>query len=274
MLSHLPKPKWVATAQAARSDHPCSPNSKWRKYTYIKQDRQDTNTAEIVWTTFETVPEEAHLVTTLYEADRSTDASCRSCVFQDGLSSIRTGYSGTGFCAFSGTNDYIEWTINVEKGGIYPVSFRYSQGSAKFNGNRPLNLYVNGALIQSMDFMYTNSWNYWRYSDLVPVTLRSGMNAIKLLVVAQNGGPLIDHMRIGKPPAVVLKTNGWPRTVAKNGVGLLDEWGFEFTNETSVWFSSYPDPPQGDLVCYVYGRTKVGLPDGRLRYLDIGNVRG
>ena len=77
--------------------------------------------------------------------------------------------------------------------------------------------------------------------------LNSGLNAIKLVVSAQNGGPNLDHLRIGKPPAVVLKTNGWPRTVAVNGVNLLDEWHPELANESSIFFPSYPDPPQGDL---------------------------
>ena len=131
---------------------------------------------------------------------------------------------------------------------------------------------MNGVLIRSIDFVHTTSWSYWKYTDLVDVNLNTGTNIIKLLVVAQNGGPNIDHMRIGKPPAVLLKTNGWPRTVARNGVGLLDQWGVDLTAETTVSFPSYPDPPQGDLYRYVYGRTRVRLSDGTFRYLDIGNV--
>lgn len=33
--------KWQATRQAARSDHPCSPNSKWRTYTFAREDRSE-----------------------------------------------------------------------------------------------------------------------------------------------------------------------------------------------------------------------------------------
>ena len=67
--------------------------------------------------------------------------------------------------------------------------------------------------------------------------------------------------------------NGWPRVIAKNGINLLDDWPFTFTNTTKVYFSEYPDPPQGDVFRYKNGRLRVILPDGRQRYLDIGNVR-
>lgn len=60
-----------------------------------------------------------------------------------------------------------------------------------------------------LDFIFTDSWNYWMYSQLTDVMMLSGLNSIKLSVSAQNGGPNIDHLRIGKPPAVVLRTNGW-----------------------------------------------------------------
>lgn len=73
----------------------------------------------------------------------------------------------------------------------------------------------------------------------------NGLNTIKLLVVAQPDGPHIDHLRMGKPPAVVMKTNGWPRTVAKYGVGLTDTWFPDLINEEYINFQgSYPEPPQ------------------------------
>jgi hypothetical protein len=135
---------------------------------------------------------------------------------------------------------------------------------------------------------------------------------VKVVVVDQNGGPNIDHLRIGKPPAVVMKSefcfvvvsyflsgfhssfgfslhsscsflcsativltfsaNGWPRVIAKNGIQLLDNWPFTFSNTTMVYFPDYPEPPQGDVLRYRIGRVRVMLPDGRQRYLDIGNV--
>ena len=71
-----------------------------------------------------------------------------------------------------------------------------------------------------------------------------------------------------------LPANGWPRVVARNGLHLLDGWPYQFTNTMNVTFASInPDPPQGGLYRYPHGRLRVTLPDGREKFLDIGNVR-
>ena len=67
------------------------------------------------------------------------------------------------------------------------------------------------------------------------------------------------------------KANGWPRHVAKSGIQFLNDWPFDIAANESVYFTYYPDAPQGDLYRYHYGRLRVELPDGRDRYLDIGN---
>jgi hypothetical protein len=236
-----------ASQQTARSDNPCSPLSKWRKYTYTKQDRHHTISEIYTETTFSTVSSEVNFTTAIYEADSLTNVACGECNFHNASTTSNSGYSGTGYLDFGGYEDYVSFTINVDESGVFPLSFRFSLGSSSYNGNRPLDLVVNNAFFRSIEFIFTDSWSYWKYTDLVDVPMNSGLNAIKLVVSAQNGGPNIDHLRIGKPPAVVLKTNGWPRTVAVNGVNLLDEWHPELANESSIFFPSYPDPPQGEL---------------------------
>ena len=70
-----------------------------------------------------------------------------------------------------------------------------------------MQLQVNGVVVRpSYDFFFTGSWSYWKYSELVDVDLNAGNNTIKLLLVEQAGGPNIDHLRIGKPPAIVLRS--------------------------------------------------------------------
>jgi hypothetical protein len=240
-------PKWDASAQPARSDHPCSPNSKWRKYAFINQDRRHTIDSSYIYTSFEVVPEEANNVVKLYEADSVNDASCGQCNFKNSLTTSNTGYSGTGFYDFGGLQDWLEWTVDVAVGesGVVPVSFRFANGSSSYDGNRKMDVYVNDVLVKAdYAFLHTDSWSYWKYSGLLYVDLSAGSNKIKLVVSAQNGGPNVDHMRVGKPPSVVLKTNGWPRTVATAGVGLLDDWP-PLNLAEEVWFPSHPDPPQG-----------------------------
>ena len=80
-------------------------------------------------------------------------------------------------------------------------------------------------------------------------------------------------MRLGKPAAVVMKTQGFPRAIAPNGLKLADDWEFEFTDSTVLGFAWYPEPPQGDLFRFgfpSFGRIRYQLPDGRQRFLDIG----
>jgi len=270
--------RWDTTLQEARSNHPCSPNSKWRTYSFTQQDHLHTIDGIENVLTFETVLKEADLTTKIYEADDAGDVSAHGVgfggLFQDSSSSSRYGYSGTGFYDFGALGDFIEWNINIpeDQDGTYPVSFRYNLSSKSYNGNRPCQLLINDVLVEAVyDFIWTDGWSYWKYTDLVHVSLNAGPNKIKLLVADQDGGPDIDHLRIGKPPAIVMKLNGLPRTVAKNGIRLLDDWSYEITDDLVVTFEDYPYPSLGDLYYYPYGRAKAILPDGRDKYLDTGN---
>ncbi|KAL7537288.1 hypothetical protein ACHAXR_008774, partial [Thalassiosira sp. AJA248-18] len=265
--------KWDATAMPARSDHPCSPNSKWRKYSFTRQDRYDTITSTYIYTYYEVVPEEANLTYTLHEADSVSDVKSYS---SGTFTSSNTGFSGTGYFDFGGTGAHLEFSVDIAEAGTYPISFRFAMSSSSFSGNRPCKLFVNDTeIVAKYDFIHTDSWSYWKYSDLVDVELGAGNNTIKLLVADQNGGPNIDHLRVGKPPAIVMKSNGWPRAIAKNGIHLLDGWPYDFTDYANSTFSYYPEPPMGDLYRYHYGRLRVNLPDGTgstiAKFLDIGN---
>ena len=263
---------WDATSNVARSDHPCSPKSKWRRYAFLREDRYNAYPETEIVSSFETVPAEKDLITTLYEADSDNDVNYNSGTFEDQASSGRKGYSGLGFYDFAGTGDYLEFTVNMAEAGTFPISFRYALGSSNYNGRRPLELAVNGVqVVASYEFVFTDNWSYWKYSELVDVSLNAGFNSIRITAVEQNGGPYVDHLRIGKPPAVVIKSNGWPRAIAKNGLHCLDYWPCDFSDGTEVEFKSYPDASQGDLYRYAFGRLRVLMPTGKTRYLDIGN---
>ena len=64
------------------------------------------------------VPEEANSVYTIYEADSSADVSKGTGFFGSGFSH----YSGSGYYAMGGTNDYVEWSVNVQAAGTYGPS--------------------------------------------------------------------------------------------------------------------------------------------------------
>ena len=266
-------PKWDVTTQEATSDHPCSPNSKWRRYSFTPHDRYKAYNGDDVSNevTFEEVPTEAGLTATIYEADREEDVSAHGTgVFRDSTTTTRIGFSGSGFYDF-GSSDYLEFNINVTAAGPQPISFRYSVSSTSYDGNRACQLWVNDVMVvDKYDFVYTDGSSYWMYSDLVSVDLVSGTNKIKL-VAAQPSGPEIDFLQLGKLPAVLIKQNGHPRAIAKNGLHLLDDFEYELFTDPVIW-ADYPYPPLGDLTRLPYGRAKVSLPDGRSKTLDSGNV--
>ncbi len=263
-------PKWDATTQNARSDHPCDPYSRWRDYAYIRHDKENTITKEYLYTTFEQAPEDSDSAFTIYQADSEEDITFNKGTIRGAEGSA--GYSGDGYYDFSGYDDYLEFSVSVAEDVDVPISFRYAQGSSSYNGNRPCVLSVNGNTVRDVyNFSFSDAWSYWIYSEMVTVSLTAGSNTIKLLVRDQNGGPNIDFLRVGSPPALLMKTNGWLRHVAKNGVGVVNGWGFDFTDQT-VYFKSYPNNVEGDLYRYPYGRLNVNVT-GATKFLDIGNPK-
>ena len=263
-------PKWDATSQNARSDHPCDPYSRWRDYAYTKHDRLDTVTDDYLYTTFEQAPEDSDSTFTIYQADSPEDITFNKGTIRgaDGSS----GFSGDGYYDMSGYDDFIQFNISVAEDVDVPISFRYAQGSSSYNGNRPCVLSVNDDTVRDVyDFSFSDAWSYWIYSEMVTVSLTAGFNTIKLLVRDQNGGPNIDFLRVGSPPALLMKTNGFLRHVAKNGVGVVNGWGFDFTDQT-VYFKWNLNVVEGDLYRYPYGRLSVNVTD-ETEYLDIGNPK-
>lgn len=109
------------------------------------------------------------------------------------VASNHTGYTGTGFADYINlTGDYVQWTVDMAKAGIYLVEFKYSNGSTDL---RPLDIIVNGQVAtSSLGFPSTGAWDAWSYVG-TNVTLNSGNNTIKALVTGSSGAN-IDHMKI------------------------------------------------------------------------------
>ena len=122
-------------------------------------------------------------------------------------------------------------------------------------------------------FGYTGGWSTWHYNDLIDVPFEAGSNRIRLLLSGEEG-PRIDHLRVGRPPAVLIRSNGHPRTVVRGGVHPANQWKpdlLEFDG-AAVWFPKYPAPPRGRLFWSRYGRLHVALPSQADEVeLDIGN---
>src|ERR1041385_4160474 len=85
------------------------------------------------------------------------------------------GYTGTGYADYNGaTTDYIEFSLNANSPGTYPIAFRYANGGT---GDRPLQLKINGiVVISSLSFPVTGGWPNWAYTATNNVTFNAGLN--------------------------------------------------------------------------------------------------
>lgn len=124
---------------------------------------------------------------TIYEAESAT-------VSGPSISTEYGGYTGSGYTDYNnGTGDYVEFSLNANSPGIYPIAFRYANGG---NGDRPLQLSVNGAVaIGSLSFPATGGWATWAYTATNNVTFNAGINTVRITATGSSGGN-VDHMLV------------------------------------------------------------------------------
>lgn len=108
-----------------------------------------------------------------------------------GAASNAYGFTGTGFRRLSsGTSGWIQWTVNVQTAGIYPISFRYSSAGATTQQD----VLVDGVTVApGIAFPSTGIASDWRVASTPPLALAAGSRTIRLRLTGQ-GGPNIDAM--------------------------------------------------------------------------------
>lgn len=103
------------------------------------------------------------------------------------------GYTGTGFVnTDNAPGEFIEWFIHVDSTQQDSLGFRYALGKNEIRG---MELYVNQALLDTIDFDNTIDFTNYVYKTVV-ATLDSGLNRVKLVAVNAEGAPNLDHLRI------------------------------------------------------------------------------
>jgi hypothetical protein len=90
------------------------------------------------------------------------------------------GYTGDGFIDMVGEGP-LEFAFN-SSAGRYELSVRY----ALAHGERPLDVYVDGELISSLNFTATGAWNSWGNADL-SLELSEGEHMISLQPTGSSG---------------------------------------------------------------------------------------
>lgn len=105
------------------------------------------------------------------------------------IATDQQNYTGDGFIDFIGEGS-ASWEVDVPTAGDYLVDVRY----AVSGGNRPLDLMVNGSILQRLSFPSTGSFNAWE-SVIAKVSLSAGNQTLSL-ATAGASGPNIDRLEL------------------------------------------------------------------------------
>jgi hypothetical protein len=120
-------------------------------------------------------------------------------------------FNGTGFADFiNPSNDYIEWTVQVNVPGTYNLGFTYANASTK---DRSLQITYNGTSAGMATFSHpSSSWSAWAFLQGPDIFLSPGTHKIRATATGTSG-PNIDQLSL-----VYLDTYP-PATIAINSLG-------------------------------------------------------
>jgi polygalacturonase len=115
-------------------------------------------------------------------------------------------YIGKGYLDMGGKGSYAEWSsINAPAAGRYTLIIKYAKGSG---ANRQCELKVNGTVVKSIPFTSIYKDWKWYWNARVTVSLKRGLNTVRLTSNTANGGPNIDNIAVSsnaviKPPTPI-----------------------------------------------------------------------
>ena len=122
------------------------------------------------------------------------EVQAENCTINQGVvESNWPGFTGTRFV--NGDNvvgSGIECVITVPAAGTYTLVIRFANGTTT---TRPMTLSVNGAVIATLNFASTGTWDTWNTLS-VQAPLNAGANTIRLTGTTANGGPNLDRLTL------------------------------------------------------------------------------
>lgn len=127
------------------------------------------------------------------------------------------------------TTEWLTWTVQIEKTGIYDIEFRVAADAADNGGI--LYLALNNERIGSnVTVPVTGGWQSWRSVWLRDATLPAGEHILKLVV--RNGGFNLNRMRFTlKEATAVEQAHEIPQ-----GMQLEEAWPNPFSGEVNLAF--------------------------------------
>jgi sugar phosphate isomerase/epimerase len=149
-------------------------------------------------------------------------------------STFDPGYTGSGYIDFGGDDSWIEWSdITVLAEGDYRLTFRYTNGKLP---DRTTLVYVNGNEQGNVSFGSTGGWSTWA-TDSIIVSLKQGINRVRLVANSGVGGPNLDSMSVAvidngggvelTPRGLYTYSFGGLESMSvQDTVGLLTDYGY------------------------------------------------
>ncbi len=111
------------------------------------------------------------------------------------VASDHAGYNAEGFVSLPTRGATLQWSaLDGGEGGSTILGFRYALGAGK-NETRSVKLVVNDVIEKELVFLSTGDWKNW-HQLYVPVTLISGARNTVRIEANDEGGALIDELRI------------------------------------------------------------------------------
>lgn len=113
---------------------------------------------------------------------------------------VNEGFSGTGYVNFNNeTGSSVEIPVYAFEAGEKTVVVSYANGSAT---SRQASVLLNDSVaFDNLEFTATGDWNSWEEKN-VSLTLKKGVNVIRIVSVSAEGGPNIDKIGIDQLAAV------------------------------------------------------------------------
>ncbi len=123
---------------------------------------------------------------------QGVDFQAEDALIQNGVvKSSPGGFTGRGFVDTENVaGSFVQWTVNASRTGQTDVSFRFANGN---NGDRPMDITVNGILVDTLDFPSTGSFSTYRVLT-IRVSLLGGGNKIRATSRTGDGGPNLDKI--------------------------------------------------------------------------------
>jgi len=128
-------------------------------------------------------------------------------------------FTGTGYADYAGQNSGVSYAITRTIAGLAKLDFRYANGGGV---DRPLQIFVNNALVGTLPFAPTGAWNKWAVASLNNINLPTGVVTIRAVASTVAGGANVDALTITPVAPPVLGSISGTVFSDTNKNGLFD----------------------------------------------------